>query len=113
MWDKLIERVERKINEYIRFQNESKGRWARYGKTASSVLKDAEAKPLTDEELEIVIRELYFENVERKVKQNGKVKFKGKWYRVGRKMSGETVEVQVTLKRVEVWHNGAFIKRWK
>jgi hypothetical protein len=61
---------------------------ARYGKTASSVLKGAEAKPLTDEELESVIRELYFENVERKVKQNGKVKFEGKWYHVGRKKSG-------------------------
>ena len=29
------------------------------------------------------------------------------------KMTGETVEVKITLKRVEVWHNGAFIKRWK
>jgi hypothetical protein len=28
-------------------------------------LKDAEAKPLTDEELERAISELYFENVER------------------------------------------------
>ena len=73
-------------------------------------MKDVEAKPLTDEELERVIREMYFENVERKVKENGKVKFKEKWYHVGRKMSGETVEVQVTLKRVEVWHNGAFIR---
>jgi len=32
-------------------------------------LKDAGAKPLTDEELERVIRELYFEKVERIVKQ--------------------------------------------
>jgi len=39
-------------------------------------LKDAEAKPLTDEELERVISELYFEKVERIVKQNGKIKFK-------------------------------------
>ena len=34
-----IESVERAIPEYIRFRNESKGQWARYGKTASSVLK--------------------------------------------------------------------------
>ena len=105
--------VERAIPEYIRFRNESKGQWARYGKTTSSVLKDTEAKPLTDEELEKVIRELYFEKVERKVKQNGKVKFEGKWYHVGRKMSSEAVEVKITLRGVEVWHSGAFIKRWK
>ena len=53
--------VEKVIPEYIRFRNESKGQWARYGKNASAVLKDAEAKPLTDEELERVIWELYFE----------------------------------------------------
>ncbi len=105
--------VEREIPEYIRFRNELKGQWARYGKTASSILKGAEAKQLTDEELERVIRELYFEKVERKVKQNGKVKFEGKLYHVGRKMSGETVNVQITLRGVEVWHKGAFIKRWK
>jgi hypothetical protein len=105
--------VEKAIPEYIRFRNESKGQWARYGKTASAVLKDAEAKPLTDEELERVIRELHFANVERKVKQNGKVKFEGKRYHVGRKMSGKSVEIKVTLRGVEVWHNGAFIKRWK
>ena len=108
-----IESVERAIPEYLRFRNESKGQWARYGKTASSVLKDAETKPLTDEELERVIRELYFEKVERKVKQNGKVKFEGEWYHVGSKMSGETVEVKITLRGVEVWHSGAFLKRWK
>ena len=108
-----IEGVEWAIPEYIRFRNESKGQWARYGKTASSVLKDAEAKPLTDEEREKVIRELYFENVERKVKQNGKVKFEGGWYHGGRKMPGETVNVKITLRGVEVWHKGAFIKRWK
>ena len=49
----------------------------------------------------------------KKVKQNGNVKFEGKWYHVGRKMTGETVDVKITLKRVEVWHNGAYIKRWK
>ncbi|NQE54386.1 hypothetical protein C5S29_12410, partial [ANME-1 cluster archaeon GoMg3.2] len=108
-----IERVEKAIPEYIRFRNESKGQWARYGKTASSVLKDAEAKPLTDEELERVIRELYFEKVERKVKQNGKVKFAGKRYHVCKEMSGETVEMKVTLRGMEAWHNGAFVKRWK
>jgi hypothetical protein len=105
--------VEKAIPEYIRFQNESKGQWARYGKTASSVLKDAEAKPLTDEERERVIRELYFENVERKVKENGNVKCEGKWYHVSEKMAGKTVEVTVTLRGVEVWHNDTFIKRWK
>jgi hypothetical protein len=94
-------------------RNESKGQWAQYGKTASAVLKDAEAKPLTDEELERVIRELYFEKMERKVKQNGKVKFEGKRYHVSEKMAGETVEVRVTLRGLEVWHNDTFIKRWK
>ena len=110
-WD--IESVEKAIPEYMRFRNESKGQWARYGKTASSVLKDAEAKPLTDEELERVIRELYFEKVERIVKQNGKVKFEGKRYHVCKEMSGETVEMKVTLRGMEAWHNGAFVKRWK
>jgi hypothetical protein len=76
-------------------------------------LKDAEAKPLTDEELEKVIRELFFEKVERTVKRNDKVKFEGKWYHAGRKMTGETVEVKITLRGVEVWHNGAYIKQWK
>jgi len=74
-------------------------------------LKDAEAKPLTDEEREKVIRELYFEKVERKIKQNGKVKFEGKWYHVGKEMSGETVEMKVTLRGIDAWHNGAFVKR--
>jgi len=97
----------------MRFRNESKGQWARYGKTASAILKDAEAKTLTDEEQERVIRELYFEKAERIVKQNGKVKFEGRWYHVGKKVSSETVEVRVTLRGVEVWHKGAFIKRWK
>ena len=32
---------------------------------------------------------------------------------MGRKMSGETVNVKITLSGVEVWHKGAFIKRWK
>jgi hypothetical protein len=79
---KDMESVEKAIPEYIRFRNESKGQWARYGKTASSVLKDAEAKPLTDDHM-------------------------------GKKMSDETVEVKITLRGVEVWHKGAFIKRWK
>ena len=108
-----IESVEKAIPEYIRFRNESKGQWARYGKTASAVLKDAEAKPLTDEELERVIRELYFEKAERIVKENGKVKFEGKRYHVSEKMAGETVEVIVTLRGLKFWHKGAFIKRWK
>lgn len=75
-------------------------------------MKDAEAKPLTDEELERVIRELYFESVERIVKQNGKVKVEGKWYHVCKEMSGETVEMKVTLRGMEAWHNGSFVKRW-
>ena len=76
-------------------------------------MKDAEAKPLTDEELEGVIWELYFEKVERMVKQNGKVKFDGKWYHVSKEMSGEAVEMKVTLRGMEAWHNDAYIKRWK
>jgi hypothetical protein len=28
-------------------------------------------------------------------------------------MAGETVEVRVTLRGVEVWHNGASLKRWE
>ena len=76
-------------------------------------MKDAEAKPLTDEELEGVIRKLWFEKVERIVKQHGSVKLRGKWYLVSKKKSGETVEVRVTLSGVEVWHTGAFFKRWK
>ncbi len=55
----------------------------------------------------------YFEKTERKVKQNGKVKFEGKWYHVSEKMAGETVEVRITLRGLEVWHNDSFIKRWK
>ena len=110
-WD--IKSVEKAIPEYLRVRNDSKGQWARYGKTASAVLKDAEAKPLTDEERERVIREMYFKKVERIVKQNGKVKFEGELYHVSKKMSGETVEVRVTLRGLEVWHNDTFIKRWK
>ena len=108
-----IESVEEAIPEYMKFRNESKGQWARYGQTASSALKDAEAKPLTKEELERVIRELYFEKVQRVVKQDGKVKFEGKWYHVNGNLSGKTVDVCVTLRGVEVWYNGAFVKRWK
>jgi len=76
-------------------------------------LKDAEAKPLTDEELERVFSELYFEKVERIVKQNGKIKLKGKWYHMSKKMSNESVEVKITLRGDEAWHKGAIIKRWK
>jgi hypothetical protein len=45
--------------------------------------------------------------------QTGKIKFKGKWYHGGKKMSDETVEVKIALSGFEVWHKGAFIKRWK
>jgi len=32
---------------------------------------------------------------------------------VSKEMSGETVEMKVTLRGIEAWHNGAFVKRWK
>ena len=32
---------------------------------------------------------------------------------MGKNMSGETVEVRITLRGLEVWHKGTFIKRWK
>jgi hypothetical protein len=60
-----------------------------------------------------LLKELYFEKVKRVVKQDGKVKFEGKWYHVNGDLSGKTVEVNVTLRGIEVWHNGVFIKRWK
>lgn len=110
---KDIGNVETSIPEYIQFHNESKGQWARYGKTALSVLKDAETKTLTNEEMEKVIQELYFEKVERIVKPNGKVKFEGKWYHLRENLAGEIVEVTVTLRGIEVWCGGSFIKRWK
>jgi hypothetical protein len=37
----------------------------------------------------------------------------GKWYHVSEKMAGETVEVRVTLRGLEVRHNDTFIKRWR
>jgi transposase len=37
-----IESVDKAIPEYLRFRNESKGQWARYGQTALSAMKDAE-----------------------------------------------------------------------
>ena len=76
-------------------------------------LQDAETNPLTDEELDNVIRKLYFKKVERVVKRNGKVKFEGKWYHLTKKMSGETVDIKLTLRGLEIWHNGFFIKRWE
>jgi hypothetical protein len=45
--------------------------------------------------------------------KDAEVKFEGKWYRVGRKITGETVQMKVTLRGMEAWHNGAFAKRWK
>ena len=30
-----------------------------------------------------------------------------------KEMSGETVEMKVTLRGMEAWHNGASVKRWK
>jgi hypothetical protein len=53
------------------------------------------------------------EKVQRVVKQDGKVKFEGKWYHLNGNLSGKTVDVCVTLRGVEVWYNGAFVKRWK
>jgi hypothetical protein len=81
-----IKSVEKAIPEYLRFRNESKGQWARYGQTASSAMKNAEAKPLTNE---------------------------GKWYHLSEKLAGKIIEVRTTLKGIEVWYNGSFIKRWK
>jgi adenylate cyclase class IV len=105
--------VEKAIPEYLRFRNESKGQWARYGQTASSALKEAEAKPLTNEELEKVIRELYFEKEQRVIKPDGKFKFEGKRYHLSEKLAGKIIEVRTTLKGIEVWYEGLFIKRWK
>jgi hypothetical protein len=45
-----IESVDKAIPEYLRFRNESKGQWARYGQTALSAMKDAEAKSLKFEQ---------------------------------------------------------------
>jgi len=108
-----IKSVKQKIPEYLKLHNEIKGQWARYGQTAVSILEGAEANPLTDEELEKVIRELYFMEAERMVKQNGKVKFEGKWYHLTKRMSGKTVEVRITLRGLEIWFKGVFVKRWK
>ena len=108
-----IESVEKAIPEYLRFRNESKGQWARYGQTASSAMKDAEAKPLTDDEMEKVIRELYFEKDQRVIKSDGKFKFEGKWYHLSENFAGKIIEVRLTLKGIEVWYESSFIKRWK
>lgn len=56
------------------------------------VLKGAEAKPLTEEELEKVIRELYFEK-----------------YHVSKNMPGKTVEVRVTLRGNSFTGSGEFV----
>jgi len=63
--------------------------------------------------MEKVVQELYFKKVERIVKPNGKVKFEGKWYHLRENLAGEIVEVRVTLRGIEVWCGGSFIKRWK
>ena len=108
-----IDDVEKKIPKYLKFHNEVKGQWARYGQTVGSILEDVESDPLTDEELEKIISELYFKKVERVVKQNGKVKFEDKWYHLSKKMAGKTIEIRITLRGVEIWNDGSFLKRWR
>jgi len=108
-----IEDVEENIPEYLELHNKVKGQWARYGQTAVSILEGAETNTLTDEESEKVICELYFKKAERMVKQNGKIKFEGKWYHMSKKMAGKSVEVRITLRGLESWYNGIFVKRWK
>lgn len=108
-----IESVEQKIPEYFTFRNEVKGQWALYGQTSSSVFACAKRDPMTDDELEIVMQNLHFEKARRQVGRHGKVKFKGKWYHVGKDMYGQTVEMRVSLRGMEVWHDNQFLKRWK
>ena len=76
-------------------------------------MKDAEAKPLTDDEIERVIRELYFEKYQRVIKSDGKFKFEGKWYHLSENFAGKIIEVRTTLRGIEVWYEVSFIKRWK
>lgn len=110
---KTIEGVEQAIPDYLNFRNNVKGQWARYGETASEALKEAEPRKMSDDELEEIIRELYFEKKDRIVKKDGKVRFKGKTYHISKKLKGNTVEMRVTLKGIEAWADGKQIKRWK
>jgi transposase InsO family protein len=75
---RTIEEVEQSIPEYLEFRNNVKGQWARYGKTASEALKEAEPRKMSDDELKKMIRELYFEKKDRIVKKDGKLRFNGK-----------------------------------
>lgn len=108
-----IESVKQEIPDYLILHNEIKGQWARYGRTVASILEGAEKNPLTDGELDKVIHELFFKKVKRLVKRNGKIKFESKWYHIGKRMRGETISMRITLKGLEAWHNGIFLKRWK
>jgi len=107
-----IESVEQKIPEYLEFRNEIKGQWARYGQTASAAAAYGERNPMTDEELHEVVRELYFVKGKRQVKKNGKVKFWGKWYHVCKEMYGKCIELRITLRGMEAWYEGRYLKRW-
>ena len=68
---------------------------------------------MSDDELEEIIREMYFEKKDRIVKKDGKVRFKGRKYHISKKLKGGTVEMRVTLRGIEAWTDGKQIKRWK
>ena len=53
------------------------------------------------------------EKDQRVIKPDGKFKFEGKWYHSSEKLAGKIIEVRTTLKGIEVWYDGSFIKRWK
>lgn len=109
----IIEEVEQAIPEYLEFKNKVKGQWARYGKTASESLKEAEPRKMSNDELKKIINELYFEKKNRTVKNDGKVRFKGKRYHISKKLRGAVIEMKVTLRGIEAWYDRKLIKRWK
>ncbi len=108
-----IEDVKQAIPDYLNFRNNIKAQWAKYGETASEALKEAEPRKMSDDELEKIIRELYFEKKNRIVKKDGKLRFKGKTYYISKKLKGTTIEMRVTLRGVEALHDGKLIKRWR
>jgi len=108
-----IEGVEQAIPDYLEFRNKVKGQWARYGKTADTAIKEYVPRKLTDDELEEIIKELYFKKKDRIVKKDGKVRFKGRMYHISNKLKGATVEMRITLKGIEAWYCEKLIKRWK
>jgi hypothetical protein len=60
-----------------------------------------------------VIRKLYFEKDQREIKPDGNFKFEGKWYHLSEKLAGKIIDVRTTLKGIEVWYDGLFIKRYQ